>query len=136
MDGLANPNDNTTLNHTFYLPYSGQRTGVDGILIPDGTILPNMQYSVNDFWSSPKKIGANWTSPDLMGNCGTGCLGYDTCYIVNRDQNGPYDWAMSGPVASLSSDWSGIKLDIYTDQEAFQMYSCGGQNGTSNLNNC
>jgi aldose 1-epimerase len=33
-------------------------------------------------------------------------------------------------VASLWSDWSGIRLDVYTDQEAFQMYSCGGQNGT------
>lgn len=131
LDGFANPEDPTALNHTLHLPYSGQRVGVDGILIPDGTILPNQQYSVNDFWSAPKQIGANLTAPDLYGNCGTNCTGYDNCYIVNRGQNGPNDWRTSGPVASLSSEWSGIKLDIFTDQEAFQMYSCGGQDGKS-----
>ncbi|KAJ4371463.1 hypothetical protein N0V83_004680 [Neocucurbitaria cava] len=130
LDGFAKPNDLTALNHTLYMPYSGQRVSVDGILIPDGDILANQQYSVNDFWSAPKQIGANLTAPELLGNCGTNCTGYDNCYIVNRDQNGPYDWRTSEPVASLSSDWSGIKVDIFTDQEAFQMYSCGGQDGT------
>lgn len=129
MDGFANPDTPTALNHTFHLPYSGQRVGVDGILIPDGTILPNEKYSVNDFWSGPKQIGANLTAPELEGNCGTGCTGYDNCWLVNRAQNGPYDWRTSGPVASLSSAWSGIKVDIFSDQEAFQMYSCIGQNG-------
>jgi aldose 1-epimerase len=91
--------------------------------------LPNQKYSVNDFWSSPKQIGANHSAPELLGNCGFNCTGYDTAYIVNRDQNGPYDWRTSGPVASLSSNFTGIKLDIWSDQDAFQMYSCPGQNG-------
>ena len=129
LDGFANPDDATALNHTLYLPYSGQRVSVDGILIPDGIILPNKKNSVNDFWSAPKALGANMTSPDLLGNCGTNCTGYDNCYLVNRAQAGPYDWRTGGPVASLASGWSGIKLDIFSDQEAFQMYSCGGQNG-------
>lgn len=129
LDGFANPDTPTALNHTLSLPFSGQRVGVDNILIPDGTILPNEKYSVNDFWSSPKQIGANFTAPELLGNCGYNCTGYDNCYAVNRDQNGPFDWRKSGPVASLSSAWSGIKVDIFTDQEAFQVYSCGGQNG-------
>ncbi|PSN61005.1 aldose 1-epimerase [Corynespora cassiicola Philippines] len=130
LDGFANPETPTALNHTLHLPYSGQRVGVDGILIPDGTILPNEQYSVNDFWSAPKQIGANQTAPELLGNCGTNCTGYDNCYLVNRAQNGPYDWRTSGPVASLSSEWSGIQIDVYTDQDAFQVYTCGGQNGS------
>jgi hypothetical protein len=36
-------------------------------------------------------------------------------------------------VATLRSAWSGIQLDIWTDQEAFQVYSCGGQNGMYRL---
>jgi len=130
LDGFANPDTPTALNHSIHLPYSGQRVGVDGILIPDGTILPNLKYSVNDFWSSPKQVGANHTSPELLGNCGTNCTGYDNCYIVNRGQNGPYDWRTSGPVATVASEFTGIKLDIFTDQEAFQVYSCGGPDGT------
>ncbi|KAF2690256.1 galactose mutarotase-like protein [Lentithecium fluviatile CBS 122367] len=130
LDAFANPETPTALNHTLYLPYSGQRVGVDNILIPDGTILPNQKYSVNDFWSSPKQIGANLTAPELLGNCGFNCTGYDNCYLVNREQNGPYNWRNDGPVASLSSNFTGIQVDIYTDQEAFQVYSCGGQNGS------
>ncbi|KAF2258161.1 galactose mutarotase-like protein [Lojkania enalia] len=129
LDGFANPDTPTALNHTLSLPFSGQRVGVDGILIPDGTILPNIRYSVNDFWSGPKQIGTNFPSPDLLGNCGTNCTGYDNCYLVNRAQKGSYDWH-THPVATLASSWSGIQVDIYSEQEAFQFYSCGGQNGT------
>ncbi|KAK4969862.1 hypothetical protein LTR66_011638 [Elasticomyces elasticus] len=130
LDGFQNPATPLALNHSLFLPYSGQRVGCDGILIPNGTILPNQPYSVNDFWSAPKQIGANMSAPEMYGNCGTNCTGYDTCYLVNRAQDGPYDWRAKGPVAQLASPWSGIQVDVYTDQEAFQIYSCGGQNGT------
>ncbi|KAJ9631930.1 hypothetical protein H2203_000331 [Taxawa tesnikishii (nom. ined.)] len=130
LDGFQNPDTATALNYSLYLPYSGQRVATDGILIPNGTILPNQPGSVNDFWSAPKQIGANFTAPEAYGNCGTGCTGYDTCYLVNREQDGPYDWREKGPVATLASPFSGIQVDIFTDQQAFQVYSCGGQNGS------
>jgi aldose 1-epimerase len=101
---------------------------VDGILIPNGTILPNEKGGAFDFWSAPKKMGANLTSPDLVGGCGSGCIGYDTAFLVNRAQNGPYDWREAGPVAVVGSPFSGIQIDIFTDQDAFQIYSCPGQN--------
>lgn len=126
LDGFQNPNTPLALNYSLHLPYSGQRVGTDGILIPNGTILPNQQYSVNDFWSAPMQLGANFSS--ALGNCGTGCRGYDTCFLINRDGFGPYNWRQA-PVATLASPWSGIQLDIFTDQQAFQVYSCGGQNG-------
>ncbi|PNS15127.1 hypothetical protein CAC42_2356 [Sphaceloma murrayae] len=130
LDGFQNPNTPTALNHTLYLPYSGQRIGVDGILIPDGTILPNLPGSVNDFWSAPKQIGRDFESPEAFGNCGTNCTGYDNAYLVNRAQDGPYDWRTKGPVATLGSPYTGIQVDVYSDQDAYQVYSCGGQNGS------
>ena len=99
----------------------------DPILIPTGDILANQPDSLNDFWTAPKQIGANFSNPDLKGNCGEGCTGYDTCYLTNRQE--PYDWRVGTPVARLRSAWSGIQVDVHTDQEAFQIYSCGGQNG-------
>jgi aldose 1-epimerase len=36
-------------------------------------------------------------------------------------------------VAQLSSPWSGIQLEVYTDQDAFQLYSCNGQDGSMAL---
>ncbi len=135
LDGFQNPSTPLALNHTLSLPYSGQRIAVDGILIPTGDISANLPYSVNDFYTAPKQIGANFTSPAIRGNCGTNCSGYDTCFLVNREANGPYDWREKGPVATLASAWSGIKVEIFTDQQAFQVYSCGGQNGSLALKN-
>ncbi|KAI9823205.1 MAG: hypothetical protein M1819_001380, partial [Sarea resinae] len=91
--------------------------------------------SLNDFWTAPKQIGANLTSAaadDARGNCGTNCTGYDTCFLVNRAQNGPDDWR-DKPVATLASAFSGISVDVYTDQDAFQVYSCNSQNGSLTL---
>ncbi|KAL2073085.1 hypothetical protein VTL71DRAFT_10409 [Oculimacula yallundae] len=127
LDGFANNETAKAFNHTLHLPYGGSRIDTDGILIPTGNILANEKDGLNDFWSKPKQIGANFTNPDLLGNCGDNCTGYDTCYLTNRIA--PYSWDAL-PVATLSSAWSGISLNVYTDQDAFQMYSCGGQNGS------
>ncbi|EPE09265.1 aldose 1-epimerase [Ophiostoma piceae UAMH 11346] len=139
LDGFANNVTNQVLNHTLHLPYSGQRVGTDSILIPTGDILANQPGSVNDFWTAPKQIGANFTAPagsEIHSNCGFNCTGYDTCYLVNRDPSVTQgrSWrADDGYVARLHSPWSGIQLDVYTDQEAFQVYSCSGMNGTMAL---
>lgn len=76
LDGFANNETNTVFNHTFYLPYSGQRVDVDNILIPTGDIRANQQGSVNDFWSAPKQIGSSFGDSELEGNCGYNCTGY------------------------------------------------------------
>lgn len=141
LDGFQNPNTNTALNHTLFLPFSGLRVEVDGILIPTGNILPNKVNSVNDFRSKPKVLGASFADPEINGNCGTGCVGYDNCYLVQRDQYGadyyaPLSdgaWYEADPIASLLSSYSGIQLNIYSDQNAFQLYSCNGQDGTMPL---
>jgi hypothetical protein len=54
----------------------------------------------------------------------------DTAYLVTREQYDHYDWRETLPVARLQSAWSGIQVNVYSDQEAFQVYSCIGQNGT------
>ncbi|CAH0001710.1 unnamed protein product [Clonostachys byssicola] len=133
LDGFANNETQSALNHTLHLPYSGQRVAVDNILIPTGEIQANAKGSVNDFWSAPKQLGASFSDPEIVNNCGLNCTGYDNCWTVNRQSLGNYDWRTHSPVATISSAWSGIKLDIYTDQDAFQVYSCNGQNGTLTL---
>jgi aldose 1-epimerase len=76
LDGFANDETSDALNHTLYMPYGGQRIGVDNILIPTGEILANKKGSVNDFWSEPKQIGASFGDPELVNNCGFNCTGY------------------------------------------------------------
>ena len=60
-------------------------------------------------------------------------LPQDNCYLTNRTSSDSTNWRTSGPVATLSSPYSGITLEVYTDQAAFQVYSCNFQNGTTPL---
>jgi len=129
LDGFQNPYTNSALNYTFYLPYSGQIIDIDNIEIPTGVIGNIPKYSVQDWYSTPKQLGANISSPALLGACGYNCTGYDNAYLVNRAAGGPYDWREKGPVAQLASPFSGIQLDIYSDQDAFQLYTCNTMNG-------
>ncbi|KAJ5734068.1 galactose mutarotase-like protein [Penicillium malachiteum] len=129
LDGFRNPNTAEILNHTFYVPEGGQRLDIDNIEVPNGEVLSNPKYSVWDFWSSPKQIGSNITSPDLTGGCGYSCTGYDTPFIINSDQLGPYDWRQT-PLSTISSNFSGIELNIYSNQQLFQMYTCNVMDGT------
>lgn len=76
LDGFANNETNTALDHSLHLPYGGQRVGVDNILIPTGEMLSNARGSVNDFWSKPRRIGAAFGDPALKDNCGFNCTGY------------------------------------------------------------
>ncbi|KAI9801497.1 MAG: hypothetical protein M1833_002729 [Piccolia ochrophora] len=132
LDGFQNDETPTALNHTLSLPYAGQRVGVDSILIPTGDILANAKGSVNDFWSAPKQMGASFDDPDMPGNCGADCEGYDNCYILNRTPEEHCAWR-DRPVASVASAFTGIQMDVYTDQAALQVYSCTQQNGSTIL---
>lgn len=76
LDGWQNNETALALNHSLHLPYGGQRIDTDPILIPTGDILANQPGSVNDFRSAPKQIGANFSNPALLGNCGENCTGY------------------------------------------------------------
>lgn len=95
-------------------------------MVPTGKLTTIPKDDINDFWSKPKEIGASITSPGWVGNCGTsnGCEGYNNCWIVDKNP------ILDRPVATLSSEWSGIKLDIFTNQGAVQLYTCYYMNGT------
>lgn len=128
LDGFQNPETPLALNYTLHLPYAGQRTAIDSIEIPTGDVLANKPYSVNDWYTAPKQLGANISSPDLLGNCGYNCTGYDNCSIQNRNEAAAADW-QSVPIATLASPFSGIQVDVYTDHAAFQVYTCNNMNG-------
>ena len=132
LDGFQNPNTPTALNYSLHMPYAGQRVAIDNIEIPTGDILANKKDGLFDFWSRPKQIRGDISS--TLGACGFNCTGYDTCFPFNREaQLGySYDWRQA-PVATLASPWSGIQLDVYTDQHAMQVYSCNNMNGNTLL---
>ena len=116
LDAFANPYNDTVLGHTLSMPFGKRKIGFDAVSQPDGTLPYIPRGSINDFWSHPKKIGASDSDPEWLGNCGPGVPGYDCQWLIDRGRD-----QLKKPVASLWSEWSGIKWDLYTNQEGLVM---------------
>ncbi|PTU21462.1 hypothetical protein P175DRAFT_0435057 [Aspergillus ochraceoroseus IBT 24754] len=120
--------ENVLKDTTLHLPLSSRYIASDGILIPNGTIgTVDTAYNGAADFTSPKLIGKD--IEEAAGICGTGCTGYDNCFLVDR----PVGYAAPDsmvPVVRMSSSATGIGLQVSTNQAAIQIYSCNGQNGT------
>jgi galactose mutarotase-like enzyme len=105
LDGFARESVKTVIDHTLHLPFSGLRLDVDQDGIPTGNISRNKRNPTYDFWSACRPLGVGLGKADA---------GYNDTFLVIRSL--PWDWNTK-PVATLASPQSGIKLDLYTDQE-------------------
>lgn len=117
----------TILNDTtLWMPYSDRYVEVDPILIPTGALGSVSDVGALDFLS-PKLLGT--AISNATGVCGAGCTGIDNAFILDRPA-GAGASASNFPVLSLWSQTTGIKLDVSTNQQGLQIYTCNGQNGT------
>ena len=80
--------------------------------------------------------GLDFTSPKTIGQdilnttfCGANCVGYDNAFIIDRPRYSAPE-ATDLVVLTMSSPETGIQMDIRTNQQSLQIYSCVGQNGT------
>ena len=119
LDAFTNPSDTTILNNTLYMPYSDRYIEIDNIEVPNGTI-----GIVNDTFldfTSPKQIGRD--IENAVNACGLGCTGYDNAFILDRPRYSAPE-ATDISVLTMSSNVTGIQLDIRTNQQNLQIYTC------------
>lgn len=119
LDAFTNPSDTTILNNTLYMPYSDRYIEIDNIEVPNGTI-----GIVNDTFldfTSPKQIGRD--IDNAVDACGLGCTGYDNAFILDRPRYSAPE-ATDISVLTMSSSVTGIQLDIRTNQQSLQIYTC------------
>ena len=113
---------------TLQMPLSGRVLAGDTIEVPTGQILDvNTAFGGSLDFTEGKLIGQDLSK--MAGVCGENCTGVDTCFLIDRP---PAYAAPDSFVSSvhLSSDKTGIALDVATNQAALQIYTCNGQNGT------
>ncbi|EME46826.1 hypothetical protein DOTSEDRAFT_70709 [Dothistroma septosporum NZE10] len=116
----------TILNDTLQLPYADRYVQTDGIQIPNGSIGVTKGTGLD--FQQPAIIGDNIAKTNGSDFCGTGCVGIDNAFINDRSPYaGQYDqW----DVLHTYSPSTGIQLDVSTNQNGLQIYTCVGQNGT------
>ncbi|KAL8665886.1 MAG: hypothetical protein Q9168_007601, partial [Polycauliona sp. 1 TL-2023] len=130
LGAFVDPAGSTILNHTLHMPYADRYIEIDHIEVPTGALGAvrgnNNTSSYLDF-TSPKQIGRDIES--AINGCGYNCTGYDNAFILDRPRySGPESRDLS--MLTLSSNATGIRMDIYTNQQSLQIYTCDNQNGT------
>ncbi|TCD70826.1 hypothetical protein EIP91_001516 [Steccherinum ochraceum] len=91
--------------------------GANGQLIPNGTLL-EVAGTPLDFRKA-KSVGTSINETTSSEYCGTGCVGFDNCWIYDEVRK-------SQPNFSMWSTLSGIRMDVTTNQPALQVYTCNG----------
>lgn len=119
LDAFSNPSDNTILNHTLHMPYAARFIEIDNIEVPNGSI-GTTAGTFLDF-TTPKPIGRDIAQ--AVNACGLGCTGYDNAFILDRPRYSAPE-ATDVSVLTMSSNVTGIQLDIYTNQQSLQIYTC------------
>lgn len=120
----------TILNDTLHMPYADRYIKGDNIQVPTGEI--GVVSDPNNFGASldftrPKQIGRDIAKS--VDACGFNCTGYDNAFILDRPITSlPSSQDIS--VLRLSSPDTGIQMDVYTNQQSLQIYTCDKQDGT------
>ncbi|KAJ7129517.1 galactose mutarotase-like protein [Mycena epipterygia] len=96
---------------------SSRIISTNGLLIPNGNFTP-VEGTPLDFRKA-KSIGGSINATAEAQYCGTGCVGFDNCWIYDKND-------LKDPVFSIWSVNSGIKLEVTTNQPALQIYTCNG----------
>jgi aldose 1-epimerase len=86
-------------------------TPMDKNMIPTGEIAP-VKGTPFDF-TNPERIGKRINHENIQLKFGNG---YDHNYVLNRHND-------QTPVATVTGDLSGIKLEVFTDQPGMQFYT-------------
>lgn len=119
----------TVLNDAWLqLPLSNRYIATDTIQIPNGTIstVQSSNHSAMDF-TSGKMIGQDIKY--TTGLCGLGCIGYDNCFIIDREPLYSIPDSLV-PALRMNSSTTGISMEVVTNQPSLQFFTCLNMNGT------
>lgn len=131
LDAFADAGNPTVLDHTLHMPYSSRYIEIDNTEVPTGqigtvTASSDAQSRLLDF-TSPRIIGSSINAE--IHQCGFDCTGIDTNFLIDRPPSSGAE-TTAIPVLTLSSNLTGIKFDLYTNQQALIVYTCNKLNGT------
>ncbi|PYI01526.1 galactose mutarotase-like protein [Aspergillus sclerotiicarbonarius CBS 121057] len=127
LNGFKQP---TVLNDTWVqLPLSERFISTDSIQVPDGSIstVADSDHQSMDF-TTGKIIGQDMQYTE--GLCGADCVGYDNCFIIDRDPL--YSAAADAmvPALRMNSSTTGISMEVATNQPAVQFFTCLNMDGS------
>ncbi|KAL8938448.1 MAG: hypothetical protein Q9216_003899 [Gyalolechia sp. 2 TL-2023] len=138
LGAFVDAEGSSVLNHTLHMPSSARYVEIDNIEVPTGLIgttsttstADNSNNNENAFldFTSPKQIGRDISS--AVNACGYNCTGYDNAFILDRPRRGSGTEASDVSVLTLSSASTGVRMDVFTNQQSLQVYTCDNTDGS------
>lgn len=126
LNAFTDTRNPTALNDILTMPYSYRYIKTDQYLVPTGEIGLVKDKAGTDF-TGPVDLGNNIRQ--AVGVCGPKCTGLDTAFILDRPRySSPESAELT--LLTLQSNKTGIKMELKTNQQSLQIYSCDGQDGT------
>ena len=124
LGAFINSQATTVLDNNLHMPFARRMIEIDNIEVPTGVVEPVLGGPFD--FTDPKSIGRDLVNAK---KCGFNCTGYDNAFVLDRPHATGADGA-EGTVLTLSSPETGIQMDLATNQQSLQIYTCGGQDGT------
>lgn len=124
IGGWVNQEAQHVYDTTLWMPYADRWINIDGIEVPTGNI--SMTNGTALDFTEPKTIGQDINT--TVNGCGTGCTGYDNAFILDRPR-----YAVEDPdlmVLRWTSPDTGIKMELQTNHQGLQIYTCNTLDGT------
>ena len=127
LNAFVDPSNPTILSDTLHMPYSRRYIEIDNIEVPTGK-LATVSGTPLDF-TSPKTFGQDIFKPTDIIACGYNCTGYDNSFIIDRPRYSGLE-STDENVLTMYSNLTGIRMDLYTNQQTLLIYTCNQLNGT------
>ncbi|KAF2166055.1 hypothetical protein M409DRAFT_23783 [Zasmidium cellare ATCC 36951] len=113
-------------DNTLHMPYSSRYVQVETSQVPNGTI-GTVAGTFLDF-TSPRLIGSQINNGP-KNSCGVNCTGYNNAFIIDRPRYSAPE-STDLVVLTMSSPQTGIQLDVRTNQQNLEIFSCNWFNGS------
>lgn len=126
LGGFVNQAAQNVYSSTLHMPYSSRYVQVAIDQVPNGTI-GTVDGTYLDY-TKPAMIGSKILSGP-KDSCSVNCTGYNNAMIIDRPRS-------SGPenadlvVLTMASPETGIQLDVRTNQQNLEIFSCNFFNGS------
>lgn len=126
LNAFTDSRNPTVLNDILSMPHSSRYIETDRFLVPTGDISLVENKAGTDF-TNPIDLGTN--IEQAVGVCGPRCTGLDTAFILDRPRYSSRE-STDLILLTLQSNKTGIQMELKTNQQSLQIYSCVGQDGT------
>jgi aldose 1-epimerase len=125
LGAFINKKAQTVLDNELYLPYSQRYVATAIDQVPNG-LIKAVAGTYLDF-TTPTVIGSQINQ--TVNNCGVNCTGYNNAFIIDRPRYSAPE-ATDLTVLTMSSPETGIQLDLRTNMQNLEIFSCNWFNGT------